>query len=113
MSGGYTPSVHLHSQARGKLSWCESLQAFIPGAAAERTRSAGACRAVFELSAAVSDGAAAGAAAAREALDPARTGVDPAGASRPGPCAARARRWRQRFCGRAAAHGADARARLR
>jgi sarcosine oxidase subunit alpha len=83
MSGGYTPSVHLHSQARGKLTWCESLQAFIPGAAAERTRSAGACRGVFELSAVVSDGAAAGAAAAREALDPARTGVDPAGASRP------------------------------
>ena len=53
MSGGYTPSVHLHSQSRGKLSWCESLQAFIPGAAAERTRSAGACRGVFELSAAV------------------------------------------------------------
>jgi sarcosine oxidase subunit alpha len=82
MSGGYTPSVHLHSQSRGKLNWCESLQAFIPGAATERTRSAGACRGVFELSAAVSDGTAAGAAAAGEALDPARTGVNPAGAVR-------------------------------
>jgi sarcosine oxidase, subunit alpha len=90
MSGGYTPSVHLHSQARGKLTWCESLQAFLPGAAAERTRSAGACRGVFELGAVVSDGAAAGAAAAREALDPARTGVDPAGASRPPAAAPRA-----------------------
>jgi sarcosine oxidase subunit alpha len=86
MSGGYTPSVHLHSQSRGKLNWCESLQAFIPGAATERTRSAGACRGVFELSAALSDGAAAGAAAARDALDVARTGVDPAGAlHRPAP----------------------------
>ncbi len=86
VSGGFTPSVHLHSQSRGKLLWSESLQAFLPGAAAERARSAGACRGVFELAAVVSDGARAGAEAAREALDPRRRGVDPAGgAGRAGP----------------------------
>ena len=75
MSGGYTPSVHLHSQSRGKLQWDEALQAFLPGMPAERARSAGACRGVFGLAGVLADGAAAGAAAAREALDPARCGV--------------------------------------
>ena len=41
MSGGFTPSVHLFSQSRGKLMWDEGLQAFLPGAPAERARSAG------------------------------------------------------------------------
>jgi sarcosine oxidase, subunit alpha len=80
MSGGFTPSVHLYSQSRGKLVWDEGLQAFVPGAAAERVRCAGACRGVFALEAAVRDGAAAGAAAARAATDPARRGVQPTGA---------------------------------
>jgi sarcosine oxidase subunit alpha len=71
MSGGFTPSVHLHSQSRGKLIWSESLQAFLPGAPAERSRSAGACRGVFGLAQAVSDGSAAGSAAAAEARSPA------------------------------------------
>ena len=43
MSGGYTPSVHLHSQARGKLRWDEATHAFVPGAAAAGCRSVGAC----------------------------------------------------------------------
>ena len=80
VSGGYTPSVHLYSQSRGKLEWDDALQAFLPGAPAERVRSAGACRGLFGLAAAVADGAAAGAAAAREAIDPSRHGVQPAGA---------------------------------
>jgi len=79
MSGGYTPSVHLYSQSRGKLQWDERLQAFLPGAPSERVRSVGGCRGVFELAAALADGAAAGSAAARAATDPARRGVCPAG----------------------------------
>ncbi|HVP33513.1 MAG TPA: sarcosine oxidase subunit alpha family protein [Steroidobacteraceae bacterium] len=75
MSGGFTPSVHLHSQSRGKLLWDEGLQAFLPGEPAERTVSAGACRGVFGLDAAFADGAAAGGAAARAALAPGRRGV--------------------------------------
>jgi sarcosine oxidase subunit alpha len=67
MSGGFTPSVHLHSQSRGKLAWDETVQSFIPAAAAEQVRSAGACRGVFSLSAALEDGERAGASAARDA----------------------------------------------
>jgi sarcosine oxidase, subunit alpha len=75
MSGGLTPSVHLHSQSRGKLVFDEALQAFLPGEPAERSRCAGACRGVFALDAVFADGAAAGAAAAVDALAPGRAGV--------------------------------------
>jgi sarcosine oxidase, subunit alpha len=81
MSAGYTPSVHLYSQSRGKLRWDEGLQAFLPGIPAERVRSAGACRGEFALEASLADGVAAGSAAAREATDPARRGVCPAGSA--------------------------------
>jgi len=67
MSGGLTPSVHLFSQSRGKLAWDENLGAFLPAQAAERVRSAGACRGVFSLAAAVRDGAHAGLCAAQGA----------------------------------------------
>ena len=58
MSGGFTPSVHLFSQSRGKLQWNEALKAFVPGASAECERSAGACRGVYDLAAVLADGAA-------------------------------------------------------
>ena len=66
MSGGFTPTVHLFSQSRGKLVWDDKTQSFIPGqaAAGERVRSAGACRGVFALAAVLEDGKTAGAAAA-------------------------------------------------
>jgi sarcosine oxidase, subunit alpha len=80
MSGGFTPSVHLFSQSRGRLRWDERLRAFLPAVPAERVRSAGACHGVFGLAAVLADGAAAGAAAAREATDRSRPGVCPAGA---------------------------------
>jgi sarcosine oxidase subunit alpha len=67
MSGGWTPSVHLFSQSRGKLRFDGELQAFVPSLSVERERSAGACRGVFGLAAALVDGAAAGEAAARAA----------------------------------------------
>ncbi|HVS78578.1 MAG TPA: glycine cleavage T C-terminal barrel domain-containing protein, partial [Steroidobacteraceae bacterium] len=67
MSGGLTPSVHLFSQSRGKLTWDEGLGAFLPGQAAERVRSAGSCRGVFSPAAAVRDGTRAGLSAARDA----------------------------------------------
>ena len=65
MSGGFTPSVHLFSQSRGQLNWNEGARAFVPGASAEHERSAGACRGVNGLAAALEDGAAAGAVAAK------------------------------------------------
>jgi sarcosine oxidase, subunit alpha len=68
MSGGFTPSVHLFSQSRGKLAWNEPLQAFVPSVSAERERSAGACRGIMDLAQALADGASAGADAAASAL---------------------------------------------
>jgi sarcosine oxidase subunit alpha len=56
MSGGFTPSVHLFSQSRGKLRWDAELQAYVPGISVERERSAGACRGVMGLAAVVADG---------------------------------------------------------
>ena len=53
MSGGFTPSVHLFSQSRGKLAWSAEQLAFLPSQSAEAERSAGACRGVFDLASAV------------------------------------------------------------
>jgi sarcosine oxidase, subunit alpha len=64
MSGGYTPSVHLHSQSRGKLQWQREDQVFVPGAAAERERSAGAARGLDGYQHALDDGTQAGLGAA-------------------------------------------------
>jgi sarcosine oxidase subunit alpha len=89
MSGGFTPSVHLFSQSRGKLRWDETLQAFLPEVPAERVRCAGACQGVFDFDDAREDGADAGAAAAQAALAPSRRGVSPSGA-RATPAGARA-----------------------
>ena len=42
MSGGFTPVVHLHSQAGGKLDWREDVQAFVPGTSPQAVSSVGA-----------------------------------------------------------------------
>ena len=64
MSGGFTPSIHLHSQSRGKLLWRAEEHSFLPGAPAEREHSAGAARGLDGLAAAFEDGTRAGLAAA-------------------------------------------------
>ena len=63
MSGGWTPSVHLFSQSRGKLVFDEALQLFKPEASAQRERSVGSCYATFDLAGALAEGDAAGRAA--------------------------------------------------
>ena len=72
MSGGWTPSVHLFSQSRGKLVFDQALQLFKPGASAQRERSAGACNGTFDLAHALNEGDAAGRAAAAAAAFAAR-----------------------------------------
>ncbi|KAF0231267.1 MAG: sarcosine oxidase subunit [Beijerinckiaceae bacterium] len=49
MAGGWTPSVHLFSQSRGKLDWNDTIEAYVPGATApgQAVRSAGACAGDF------------------------------------------------------------------
>ena len=60
MCGGWTPSVHLFSQSRGKLAWDDAVQAYLPSHSAEAERTAGAGRARFELADALADGDRAG-----------------------------------------------------
>ncbi|WP_029353294.1 sarcosine oxidase subunit alpha [Bosea sp. 117] len=67
MSGGFTPSVHLFSQSRGKLAYDPALQCYVPGASVERERSTGACRGIYGLTAVLEDGYAKGEAAAHAA----------------------------------------------
>jgi sarcosine oxidase subunit alpha len=65
MCGGWTPSVHLFSQSRGKLRFDEAIGAFVPGEAAASVRCVGACAGTFDLAACLDEGYAAGEAAAR------------------------------------------------
>ena len=67
MSGGWTPSVHLFSQSRGKLAFDSGLEVFRPGASVQRERSAGACNATFGVAEALTEGYGAGRAAAAAA----------------------------------------------
>ena len=43
VSGGWTPTVHLHSQSGGKLAYDETLGSFIPAEAKQQSVSIGAC----------------------------------------------------------------------
>lgn len=67
MSGGFTPSVHLFSQSRGKLVYSEELRAYLPGKSVERERSVGACKGVFALADVMAGAAVGGRDAATEA----------------------------------------------
>lgn len=67
MSGGWTPNISLHSQARGKLSYDAERGAFLPLDPASGHRSAGSAAGVDGLAAVLASGAAAGAAAATSA----------------------------------------------
>jgi sarcosine oxidase subunit alpha len=67
MSGGFNPAVHLFSQARGKLRYDEALATFVPDASPLPIFPAGAANGQFGLNAALTEGHAAGTAAAARA----------------------------------------------
>ncbi len=67
MSAGWTPSVHLFSQSRGKVAFNPDTRRFVPGAYAQDCVSVGACNGTDGLAAGVDEAYAAGAKAAREA----------------------------------------------
>jgi sarcosine oxidase, subunit alpha len=69
MSGGWTPSVHLFSQSRGKLRYEAGLDAFVPSVTVARERGAGGCAGIYDLVACVEQGYAAGELAARGVRD--------------------------------------------
>ena len=60
VSAGWTPSVHMVSQSRGKLSFDAERQIFLPGAAAQDCVSIGACNGTESLAATIEEAIAAG-----------------------------------------------------
>jgi sarcosine oxidase subunit alpha len=56
MSGGLTPAVHLHSQARGQLQWDDSKLCFRPSITHEACFNAGASNGTFDLGASIKEG---------------------------------------------------------
>jgi len=65
VSGGWSPSVHLFSQSKGKLRYDDNLTAFVPAISAQAEQSAGAARGVYGLADCISDGYAIGSLAAK------------------------------------------------
>ena len=66
-SGGWSPAVHLHSQAGGRPEWNEAAMGFVPGASTRQNRCAGAVTGARTLLACLEQGARAGAEAAMSA----------------------------------------------
>jgi sarcosine oxidase subunit alpha len=64
-SGGWTPSVHLFAQARGRLRFDDVVGAFVPAEPLSGVQVVGACAGTFDLAACLAQGYAAG-----EALRP-------------------------------------------
>ncbi len=60
MSGGWSPAVHLHSQAGGRNVWDEELHCFVPDSSRQANRSAGSARGKWSLGDCLADGVAAG-----------------------------------------------------
>ncbi len=79
-SGGWSPSVHLFAQAKGKLVWDEGQACFVPGEAARPDqRVAGAANGAFDLGACLEQGHTAGATAAASAGFEGDAGAAPRG----------------------------------
>ena len=67
MSAGWTPSVHLFSQSRGKVAFDQASKRFLPGQYAQACLSVGACNGTDSLADTVKEAIAAGAKAAKAA----------------------------------------------
>ncbi len=61
VSGGWSPAVHLHSQAGGRLAWDDSRLCFLPAEAGQANISAGAGNGKWSLGECLADGLRAGA----------------------------------------------------
>jgi sarcosine oxidase subunit alpha len=64
VSGGWSPTLHLHAQAGGRAVWDGARACFVPGVPRQAERSAGAAAGIFTLSGAIASGSRAGAEAA-------------------------------------------------
>ncbi len=77
MSAGWTPSVHLFSQSRGKVAFNDETKRFVPGTYAQDCVSVGACNGTDGLAATIDEAYAAGAKAAKDAGAKAAKGTKP------------------------------------
>ncbi|MBX3598003.1 MAG: sarcosine oxidase subunit alpha [Rhizobiaceae bacterium] len=69
VSAGWTPSVHLFSQSRGKVAFNEETQRFLPGTYAQDCVSVGACAGTEDLAATIAEATQAGGNALKIAVD--------------------------------------------
>jgi sarcosine oxidase subunit alpha len=76
-SSGWTPSVHLFSQSRGKVAFDTETRRFLPGTYAQDCVSVGACNGTDSLSASLDEAYSAGAKAAKDAGGTAAKGNKP------------------------------------
>jgi len=60
VSGGWTPTIHLHSQGRGSLSFAEAMEGFVPESGGAAFTSVGSANGTFDLRAAIEEGRTAG-----------------------------------------------------
>ncbi len=98
MSAGWTPSVHLYSQSRGKVVWDDGTQRFLPGECPQDCASVGACNGTDALQASIDEAIAAGVQAAVDCgKKPASTVITGEGAGD----------WTGGMAGSAAGAGAD------
>ncbi|AFL53844.1 sarcosine oxidase subunit alpha [Sinorhizobium fredii] len=67
VSAGWTPSVHLFSQSRGKVKFDAATERFLPGTYAQDCLSIGACNGTDDIQATIDEALAAGELAARAA----------------------------------------------
>ncbi|MCU0830391.1 MAG: sarcosine oxidase subunit alpha family protein [Rhizobiaceae bacterium] len=67
MSAGWTPSVHMYSQSRGRVVWDKETGRFLPGAYPQDAISVGACNGAISLSETIDQALAAGERFANEA----------------------------------------------
>lgn len=65
-SAGWTPSLHLFSQSRGKVTWDSERQRFVPGVYAQQCISVGACAGTDDTDTLISEAVQAGEFAAHE-----------------------------------------------
>ena len=64
VSGGWNPTVHLHSQSGGTLRYDVSKSCFVPGINSQNEQSVGSCNGTFDLKECIEDGIKAGSRAA-------------------------------------------------
>ena len=67
VAGGWNPTVHLFSQAKGSLKWDPDLACYVPDEARQAVLCAGACNGAFGLQSCLKQGTEAGTKAAAEA----------------------------------------------